>query len=742
MSSQQSGVELQRKSYVKKEASNQRFAITGACNTTAPIQLSQRPVPPPRKPLNLPTASAREVEEKSSDIASLPQHLKSRPTTRGSMQTSEGMSKSSFQQYILATADYMRTSSEPFSVTSGSPLSSHIHSQTLGKQMPLRVQSLPSFASYISGETLEGDQLTADGYLEQQDYEDSNAYGSEAALCVPAKKQNRALKLEVDLRVVTSLTSTDTAGEGAANETDKTEQSDKPTSTEVPSVNVLPSVSPSQSYPSYPETTVQQKDAHAITVVHSDGIYWASREPFATIPCVDSSSLAVSDTASQTSSALTLKDDDTSHRQPYSESLYDGQSTAERSLLYEQDDSLMSSGNKDAYMGSSPDTSVQTGSIQPEVLLNIQTIQQQSCTTEEESTNIFSSGSPGHLTYSTSDVTPAGDKSTAVGSGVTPATQQSHNTFSSHHDFLSIPTLKEASVSAPTLLYTTDSTMTSDPSPEHSSLLPSDLTQAGGIYSSDYDATPKRLIYSEHPLEHDNRMDDTLTSDTHEPGIVSGLTNVTTLPQDSVSPLSTEQKDSESLSTTLPPITSVNTQEQNSSGDVLPTHTADSNEALLRISTDERASELQDDLQLTVDSGLTDHSKDEVTEVVPLVLTHSSSKLEGEGQALAESEVQAKAISVTLSTEKVMEKLLNNQASDLPAQSLAVSSVSVCIHTCLCLIVSAHVCSTLCVCVCVVCVCVCVSMCLCVCMCVCLSACLCPSVSHQACEYIMYVCVI
>ena len=721
MNSQQSGVELQRKSYVKKETSNQQFAIAGACNTTAPVQLSQRPIPPARKPLNLPTASAKEVEEKSSDIASLPQHLKSRPTTRGSMQTSEGMSKSSFQQYILATADYMHTSSEPFSVTSGSPLSSHIHSQTPGKQMPLRVQSLPNFASYVSGETLEGDQLTADGYLEQREYEDSNTYGRETALGVPTKKQNRALKLEVDLRVVTSLTSTDTAGEGAPIETDKTEQSDKPTSTEVPSVNVLPSVSPSQSYPSYPETTVQPKDEHAITVVHSDGIYWASREPFATIPCVDSSSLAVSDTASQSSSALTLKDDDISHQQPYSESLYDDQSTAERSLLYEQDDSLMSSSNKDAYMGLSPDISIHADNIQPDVLLKIQTIQHQSCTSEEESANPFSSGSPGHLTYPTSDVTPAGDESTAVGSGITPASQQSHNTFSSHYDFLSIPTLKETSASAPTILYTADSTMTSNPSPEHSYQLPSDLTQADGSHSSDYDTTPvltEHLTDGEHPLEHDDRMEDTLTSDIHEPCIVNGSANVTTLPQDSVSPLPIEQKDSESLSTTLPPTTSISTQEQSSNGDVLPSHNADNNETLLRASTgDERSSQLQDDLQLTVDSGLTDHSKHEIPEIVPLVLTRSSSQLEGEGQALVESEVQAKALRITLSTEKVMEKLLNNQASDIPAQSLAVSSVCMCLRTCLYLNVCVRVCVS-----------------------VRMSMSVSVRISYHACAYSMYVC--
>ena len=694
VNSQQSGVELQRKSYVKKEASNQRFAIAGACNTTAPVQLAQRPIPPARKPLNLPTASAKEVEEKSSDIASLPHHLKSRPTTRGSMQTSEEMSKSSFQQYILATADYMRTSSEPFSVTSGSPLSLHMHSQTPAKQMPLRVQSLPNFASYISEETLEGGQLITDGYSEQQDYEE---YGSETTFDVATKKQNRALKLEVDLRVVTSLTSTDTAVEGVPIETDKTEQSDKPTSTEVPSVNILQSASPSQSYPSYPDTTIQQKDEHGITVVHSDGIYWASREPLTTIPCVDSSSLAVSDTASQISSTLTLKDDDTSNRQPYSESLYDGQSTAERSLLYEQDDSLMSSSNKDAYVGSSPDISVHADSIQPDVLLKIQMIQQPRFTAEEDSTNIFSSGSPGHLTYFTNDVTPAGDKSTVVGSGVTPASQQSYNVLSSHCDSLSIPTLRETSVSAPTLLYAMDGTVISDPSPGHSSQLPSDDAQVDGSHSSDYDTTlvlSKHFTYGEHPLEHDNRMEDTLTSsDIRELRSVNESANVTTLLQDSDSSLPMKQKDSESLLTTSPLKTIISQQEQSSSDDVLIAHNADTNKEVQKVSTDERASQLQNDLQLNVDSDLTDHSKYEVTDVVPLMLTYSSSQLEGEDQALAEPEVQAKALHTTLSTEKVMEKLLNNQASDLPAQSLAVSTA------CMCRVLHVYVCVCVCVCV-------------------------------------------
>ena len=658
---------------MKKEASNKQFAITGACNTAAPVQLAKRPLPPARKPLNLPTASAKEVEERLSEIGSLPQHLKSRPTTRTSMQTSEGMSKSSFQQYILATADYMHASSEPFSITSGSPLSIHIQSQIPGKQMPLRVQSLPNFSTYASG-ALFSDR----GHSEQQDYEDLDTYGSETVLYVGTKKQSRALRLEVDLRVATSLTSTDTPGESVPSEFVNPEQSEKPTSfVEVPSVNVVQSLSPSQSYPSYPAAPVQQKD-EGITVVHSDGIYWTNHEPFVTIPCVDSSSLAVSDTASQSSSVLTLKDDIT-HPQPYSESLNDDQSTADKSLLYEQDDSLMSSSNRGAYIGSSSDISAHIDSSQPDRLLRIQADQFPSFTSEEESVNIFSSGSPGHLTYSTNTVTPSGDKpsrlTTDIGSGVTPVTQQSHNIVSLRHDFLNIPAPKETSVSAPTILNITDSTGTSDKytSPEQSLRLRSDaLSQINGSHSDGYEITPvltKQSDYGEHSLEDDGQLEDTLTPDVQH-GPTDSAADVTDLVQVADSSLPIEQKDSGALSSTLHQQTDM----EQSRRDVATSE-------VVKQSSDENVADIQDDVQLTADSNLTD-SKNMISEAVPLVLINSGSYLEGEDQAMVKSESQTKALHGTLSTEKVMEKLLSNQTDDLPAQSLAVSPV--CVHVRMC----------------------------------------------------------
>ena len=656
---------------MKKEASNKQFAITGACNTATPVQLAERPIPPARKPLNLPTASAKEVEERSSKVGSLPQHLKSRPTTRTSMQTSGEMSKSSFQQYILATADYMHASSEPFSITSGSPLSVHVQSQVPGKQMPLRVQSLPNFSTYTSG-TLFDDRQTG-GYSEQQDYEDLDAYGSETALDFGTKKQNRALKLEVDLRVATSLTSTDTPGDSAPTELVRPEQSDKPASSvEVPSVNVIQSLSPFQSYPSYPAAPVQQKD-EGITVVHSDGIYWTSREPFTTIPCVDSSSLAVSDTASQSSSTLTLKDDAV-HPQAYSESLNDEQSTADRSLLYEQDDSLMSSDNRGAYIGSSSDISAHIDSSQPERLLKIQTNQFPSFTSGEESINIFSSGSPGHLMHSTDTATPAGDKpstlATDVGSGVTPVSQLSHDIVSLHHEILNNPAPKETSVSAPTILNITDNTGTSDKyiSPENSLNLPSDDESCSG----GHEITPVLTKQTEYG-EGESQLEDTLTPDVqHKPSITTDSAGVMGLTQASESSLSIEQKDSGALSGTLHQPTDM----EQSSRDVTTSE-------VVKQSSDERVADIQDDLQLTADSNLTD-SKEMISEVVPLVLVDSGSRLEGESQAMVKSESQTKALHGTLSTEKVMEKLLNNQTDDLPPQSLAVS-LNVCVYVQVCL---------------------------------------------------------
>ena len=667
----QSGVEMQRKTFVKKEASNQQFAIIGSCNTAAPVQLSRRPPPPARKQLNLPTASAKEVEERFSEIGSLSQHMKSRPTTRTSMQTSDGMSKSSFQQYILATADYMHTSSEPFSIASGSPLSSHTQSQMHSKQMPLRVQSLPNFSTYVS------DYQIADGFSEQQDYGKSDVYGSETALDVGTKKHNRALKLEVDLRVATNLSSAEIPGESDPTESMRPEQLDIPTSSgEVPSVNIIQSVSPSQSYPSYPPAPVQQKH-DGITVVHSDGIYWTSHEPFATVPCIDTSSLAVSDTASQSSSTMTLKDDGT-HPQPYSESLYDDQLTADRSLLYEQDESLMSSSNRGACIGSFSDVSANLDAIQPDKLLNIQADQFPSFTSQQESINVYSSGSPGHLTYSTNTVTPAGDKlsriTTDVGSGVTPISQLSHDILSLRHDLLStIPTLKETSASAPTILNTAESGGTSDnyASPEHSLQVPSGgLSQIDRSNSIGNEATTmltRQSGYGGHLLECNSELEDSGIPDVQQaPSVPADSSDVTGVMQSSHA---AEQKDSESLSSTsLKEVEIKQTTEDVATSEIL------------QQSPDGSASHSQEDLQITTEYlNMTEH-KGMISEAVPLVLIDSSGHLDGEGERVMMSEAPNEPLHGALSTEKVMEKLLSNETEDLPAQSLAVSPFCICMY--------------------------------------------------------------
>ena len=653
---------------MKKEASNQQFAIIGSCNTAAPVQLSRRPLPPARKQLTIPTASAKEVEERSSEIGSLPQHMKSRPITRTSVQTSEGISKSSFQQYILATADYMHTSSEPFSIASGSPLSSHAQSQMPSRQMPLRVQSLPNFSTYVS------DYQTADGLSEQQGYDESDAYGSETALDIGTKKHNRALKLEVDLRVVTNLSSADLLGESDPIESMKPEQLDKPTSSvEVPSVNVIQSVSPSQSYPSYPAAPFQQKH-DGITVVHSDSIYWTNHGPFATVPCLDSSSLAVSDTASQNSSALTIKDSGT-HPRPYCESLYDDQSTtADRSLLYEQDESLMSSSNRGACVGSSSDISANLDASQPDKLLDIQADHQfPSFTSHEESINVYSSGSPGHLTFSTNTITPAGDKlsriTTGVGSGVTPVSQISHDNVSLRHDLLStIPSLKETSASAPTVLNTAESGGAFDKyaSPERSLQVPSSgLSLIDRSHSTGNEATTvltRQSGYGGNLLECNSELEDSgMLDDQHVPSVVADLADVTGLIQPSHASLPEEQRDSKSLSNILHEEAEI----EQTSKDVTISE-------VLKQSPNGSASHSQDDLQIATEYlSMTEH-KDMISEAVPLVLIDNRSHLDDEGQRVM-SEAPNEPLHGALSTERVMEKLLSNQIDNLPAQSLAVS---------------------------------------------------------------------
>lgn len=654
---------------MRKEASRKQFAIVGTCNTTAPVQLAQRPSPPARKPFNIPTVSAKQIQEEdeeSSKPISLPQHLKSRPTTRTSVQTSEEFSKSSFQQYILATADYMRTSSEPFSVTSGSPVGSHVQNQTPSRQMPLRVQSLPNFSIYLGEGAHDNDPQTGEDHLEQQGDVDSDMYGSQTALDDTVTKKQ--LKLEVDLRVATTgLTSTDTLNESVPTEIVKSEATDVPASSnEVPSVNIVESLSPSHS--SYPHAAVHQhKDDQGITFVHSDGICWTNK-PYAAIPCVDSSSLAVSDTASQSSSTLTLKDDDASRPQPYSESLYDDQSTADRSLLYEQDDSLISSVNRETYVGSSSlgsSVNIDTGTllkVQPEWYPNL---------TSEENTNIFSSGSPGHLIYSSNTATSA-RLTTNVGSEFTPASQLSHDVLCTYPDFLSIPMLKETSTSAPTILNTAEST-TDTPdryvSPRHSSQLPQsdDISQVDENNLNDYDTTPvltNQLVYNEYPLEHDSKMEDTPIPDIQHG--VSDTVDVASLPM--------EQNNSESSTSSLPQQTEVFTILQEQGGDIDESLAEDLGVSGARLKEDSAEITLhpEDDLEPPTDLNLTDDSKVVPLETIPLIMTHSG-QLQSEGdQFLGMSETQAK-VCKTLSTDKVMEKLLNNQTTDVPPQSLAVS---------------------------------------------------------------------
>ena len=150
-----------------------------------------------------------------------------------------------------------------------------------------------------------------------------------------------------------------------------------------------------------------------------------------------------------------------------------------------------------------------------------------------------------------------------------------------------------------------------------------------------------------------------------------------------------EQKDIESLSGTLPDVF-VSPQGQSGSADVSPANDdVDATEtSVMKVSSADKTSHFQDDLQPTSDSTLIDHgSKDIVSDVVPLVLTQGSGHLEGGAPSV--SKTQSKALCTTLSTEKVMERLLNDETNDLPAHALAVSPI--CMDTYMHMYVCMHV---------------------------------------------------
>jgi len=448
---QQSGIELQKRSFTKKEGSPKRFAITGACNTTVPVPLLKRPIPPAKQPLNLPIASPRnlqEDEERSSKITSLPQQFKSRPTTRTSMQTSEGISKSSFQQYILATADYMRTSSEPFSMISGSPLDSRAQSQTPRKQIPLRVQSLPDFSVYTSRELLESGMVSSH-YSRQQDYDRLNSTGSQSAIELVNKRQNRALKLEVDLRDATRLASTDVHSEvtstqqvGEEQTTTPTERTSTPTEqAELPTVNVIESQTP------YPNTTT----IHDHNV---NDIYWDQQ----------SDNLAVSKAVTESSSTVTLRDlvlsHSVHHHDPLcSDSLYGGQSTAERSYdqvsCSEQD---LGDVQEDDYLGSASLSNMGTGgldaSVRAQTDMDATSAFDKNISTVMLPDHLDNTASVGyHVNASTmTDKFPSSRLTTNVDSGTTPSSHRSHVGLILYQDPSFTPTLKETSVSTPAMV--------------------------------------------------------------------------------------------------------------------------------------------------------------------------------------------------------------------------------------------------------------------------------------------------
>ena len=624
VTSQQSGVELQKRSFTKKEGSPKKFAITGAYNTTVPVPLLKRPIPPAKQLLNLPVASPRnfqEDEERSSVIAALPQQMKSRPTTRASMQTSEGMSKSSFQQYILATADYMRTSSEPFSMVSGSPLNSRAQSQTPGKQIPLRVQSLPDFCVYSSREVVGDDngETASDMYSRQQSLRSA---GSQSAVELDGKRQSRALKLEVDLRDATRLVSTEAYSEITSTSQVRQEQTATPLEqSELPTVNVIESQTP------HPNVMYDQ----SVTV--ADGIHWDQQS--------GTDNLVVSDAITESSSTVTLKDDDLTHSShqhapSYSDSLRDGQSTADRSLTFDQGSSQICSDQdlgEDDFLGSISFSNIATDGIDGSLRAQ----------TDMGSTNADAvlSRLPDHLDnapvsmmtgrYLTSTLT------ANIGSDTAPPSQQSHIGLTHYCDPLLTPVLKETSVSAPAVV---DSSIAPDRPKEDNTVTDPPQPETTGV-----EPTPEHVTY-----DHDGG--DLLTSAVQHES-TSSVSEEDVLGLQATTGLSLEEKES-----------SASLLQQTETGtNVLDAKCDDSTEQ----------DDSEEPLQPSEYSSTDKDTYSQVNALSGLHLADSDPNLVGDSVKIEKCTSDAVAKPAFSWSEQIMEKLLNNQADDVPAQSLAVS---------------------------------------------------------------------
>jgi len=649
---QQSGVESQKRSFTKKEGSPKKFAITGTCNTTVPLPLLKRPIPPAKQPLNLPIASPRnlqEDEERSSKIASLPLQLKSRPTTRTSMQTSEGMSKSSFQQFILATADYMRTSSEPFSMVSGSPLDSRAQSQTPRKQAPLRVQSLPDFSIYISRESLENSMVSS--------HQDSlNSAGSQSAVELVNKRQSRALKLEVDLRDATRLVSTDVRSEVTSTHQGRQEQTTTPTElAELPTVNVIESQTP------HPNTTNIYD--HDVTI--TDGIYWDQQSV--------ADNLAVSDAVTESSSTVTLKDDVLSHplhhHGPYSDSLC-GQSTAERSLTYDQGSSQICSEQdlgdlqEDDYLDSGSLSNMATGALDAQLNMDTDSALNENINTVMVTLpdHLDNTDPTSHLitTSVMTDKYPSSRLSTDIGSGITPSSQRSHIGLIFYQDPSFTPALKETSVSAPAML--TLGVQHSDNQEEATS----DSLQA------EVTSTVLKPMTEEEPSSEDHNDDVNTPAVQHESCAIA----------DSVF-----ERDSENVPDVQAAATGLFLGENDSTSSLQPTQIVTDSNGLVNDYTNGSDNMEQDDsqepcsFQQPSDSSATDkYSYSQVDTLASLHL-HIDTDPNLVGDTMTKepntTSTSNKQDVVTTSSwsDQIMDKLLKNQADDVPIHSLAVSCI-------------------------------------------------------------------
>ncbi|XP_065910074.1 uncharacterized protein [Dysidea avara] len=658
---QHSGVELRKRSFSKKEGSPKKFAIAGACSTTVSVPLLKRPIPPAKQPLNLPVASPRnpqEDEERSSKITSLPQQLKSRPTTRTSMQTSEGMSKSSFQQYILATADYMHTTSEPFSMVSGSPLDSRAQSQTPGKRMPLRVHSLPDFSMYASREALEdGDEPVSGHYSRQQDDNSLNSAGTQSAMELVSKRQSRALKLEVDLRDATRLVITDTHSEATSTQQIMQEQTTTPTEqSELPTVNVIESQTP------HPNTTNMYD--HNVTV--TDGIYWDQQSV--------TDNLAVSDAVTESSSTVTLKDEVLSHSlhhhgPSYSDSLCGGQSTAERSLTYDQGSSQVCSEQdlgdvqEDDYLGSGILSSMAAGELDASMRaqtdmdinaafdVNINAVM---VTLPDHLDN--TSPMSHHITTSVmTDNYPSSKLTTYMGSGITPS-QRSHIGLIPYQDPSFTHVLKETSVSAPAMVALGAQHSIYPENVEESHSI-SNLPQAE-VISAILKPTTREELSPKNILHHD---DDLLT-----PALADCVFHHDSENIPATAGLSLKEKDSSLQQTESKDLSSlVNDNTKDTSCD----HDVEQEESQEPFSfqqpSDSSSTDKDAYFQFNTLSGVNLN-----TDTDPSLADHT---MEIEPKHTADISDNQNVVTKPASSwsDQIMAKLLNNQADDVPVQSLA-----------------------------------------------------------------------